>query len=123
MIGAMRTVALFSIAIAAALGASPASATGGFLCRTASGPQIEIAIGFGHVPGTPIVSRRLRVEGREVPAIVPQWWLNDREMNLQMTTPDALESLLVMRTARKGQHYDGQVTWQGETRWIRCKES
>ena len=123
MLRAMNRLGLLTTAIAATLGASPASATGGFLCRTASGPQIEIAIGFGHVPGAPVVSRRLVVEGREVPAVVPQWWLNDEEMNLQMTTPDALESLLVMRTARKGPHYDGQVTWRGATRWIRCKES
>lgn len=103
--------------------AAPAHATGGFLCTTAGKPQIEIAVGFGHVPGAPIVAKRLRVDGRVVPVDIPQWWLNDDRMDLQMTRPDAGESLLVMRTRRNGANYDGQVTYRGRTHWIRCKES
>lgn len=120
--GHMRTRIIFA-ALPIAVLATPANATGGFLCKTAKSPDIEIAVGFGHVPGAPIVAKRLRVNGKEVAADIPQWWLNDDEMNLQMTTPDAMESLLVMRTTRKGWNYDGQVTYRGKTHWIRCKES
>ena len=118
----MRKLATLA-ALGAGLAAAPAVATGGVLCKTAAEPEIEIAIGFGHVAGAPVVSRRLRVDGKTVPGIVPQWWLNDDELNLQMTTPDSLESLLVMKTRRQGWHYDGQVTWAGRTHWIRCKEN
>ena len=121
-LGHMRSLILLAALPLLALSA-PASATGGFLCKTARSPEIEIAVGFGHVPGAPIVAKRLRVDGKEVPASIPQWWLNDEEMNLEMTTPDAMESLLVMRTTRKGWNYDGQVTYRGKTHWIRCKES
>lgn len=103
--------------------ASPAHATGGFVCTTAGKQTIEVAVGFGHVPGAPIVAQRLRVNGREIATSIPQWWFDDKEMNLVMTTPDAMESLLVMRTKRKGWNYDGQVTYRGKTHWIRCKES
>ena len=118
----MRSLILLAALPLLALSA-PASATGGFLCKTARSPEIEIAVGFGHVPGAPIVAKRLRVNGKEVPASIPQWWLNDEEMNLEMTSPDAMESLLVMRTTRKGWNYDGQVIYRGKTHWIRCKES
>ena len=120
--GHMRSSILLAALPLLAL-AGPAHATGGFLCKTAKSPEIEIAVGFGHVPGAPIVAKRLRVDGKEVAAEMPQWWLNDDEMNLQMITPDAMESLLVMRTTRKGWNYDGQVIYRGRTHWIRCKES
>lgn len=103
--------------------ATPASATGGFLCKTAKSPEITISVGFGHVPGAPIVAQHLWVNGRKVPTMMPQWWLNDDEMNLQMIKPDAMESLLVMRTRREGWNYDGQVTYRGKTHWIRCKQN
>ena len=103
--------------------ATPASATGGFLCKTAKSPEITISVGFGHVPGAPIVAQHLWVDGKKVPVHIPQWWLNDDEMNLQMTDPDLMESLLVMRTKRNGWNYDGQVTYRGKTHWIRCKQN
>ena len=103
--------------------AAPAQATGGFLCKTASGPQVEIALGFGHVPGAPLVGHRLRVDGKLIASNAPQWWLDGEEMRLELTSPDAMKSLLVMRTKRVGYHFDGQVEYDGRPRWIRCKES
>ena len=103
--------------------AVPAQATGGFLCKTATGPQIEIALGFGHVPGAPLVGHRLRAEGKLIASNAPQWWLDNKEMRLELTSPDAMKSLLVMRTKRVGYNYDGQVQYGERTQWIRCRES
>ena len=110
-------------ALAAAVVAAPASATGGFLCKTASKPAIEVAVGFGHVPGAPLVAKRLRVDGKEVPVLAPQWWLDGKEMRIEFTDTDAMQKLLVMRTTWNELYYDGQVTWRGKTHWIRCKEN
>ena len=101
---------LFIAVMTAALASSPAAATGGLLCTTAAKPEIKVSIGFGHVPGAPIVAKHLRVDGKKIAVQAPQWWLDDEEMRLELTDA-ATNTLLLARTKRNGWTYDGQVTW------------
>ena len=114
----------YPIALSAlALLASPAYATGGFQCRTAADPRIEITLGFGHTAGSALFSQRLRVDGKDIPVDAPQWWLDDGELRLVLTDPQANERLAVVKAVRKGDAYDGSVLYQGRHHWIRCRES
>ena len=70
---------LFPLALAAATLASPAQATGGYLCQTADGSDVAIAVGFGHVPGAPLIAGHLRVKDKPIPVKTPQWWLDRKE--------------------------------------------
>lgn len=103
--------------------ASPAHATGGFVCRTASDPSIEIAVGFGHTTGSALFATSLQVDGGDVPVEAPQWWLDDSELRLVLTDPQANERLAVVKAVRKDDAYDGAVMYQGRRHWIRCRES
>ena len=117
----MRTF-LIALPILAML-ASPAHATGGWRCRTAAKPTIEITVAFGHTAGSALFAQRLQVDGRDVPVEAPQWWLDDSELRLVLTDPQANERLAVVRAMRKGDAYDGSVIYRGKRRWIRCYES
>lgn len=108
---------------ALALLASPAYATGGFQCRTAATPRIEITLGFGHTAGSALFSERVRVDGKDVPVDAPQWWLDDSELRLVLTDEQANERLAVVKAKRSGDAYDGSVIYQGRSHWIRCRES
>ena len=103
--------------------ASPANATGGFQCRTAASPRIEIMLAFGHSAGSALFSQRLRVDGKEIAVDAPQWWLDDSELRLVLTDRQANERLAVVKAVRKGDAYDGSVLYQGRHHWIRCRES
>ena len=116
----MRTV--LPALLALVLVSSPANATGGFTCRTASEPAIAIDLGFGHTAGSALFSQRLRVDGRNVAVEAPQWWLDDEELRLVLTDEQANERLAVVRATRKGATYDGSVAYEGKRHWIRCHE-
>lgn len=105
-----------------ALVAAPAHATGGLQCRTADRSALVISLGFGHVPGAPIIASRLSAKGRTIPVSVPQWWFDGKEMRAVLTDPDALKTIATLRTTVNGQFYDGTVDWQGKRRWVRCRE-
>jgi len=104
--------------------ASPAYATGGFVCRTASEPAIESAVGFGHTAGSALFAHRLQVDGRDVPVEAPQWWLDGEEVRLLLTDEQANERVAVILAQWNGetQTYDGTVEYRGRTSWIRCRE-
>ena len=106
-------------------GATPALATGGFTCRTAGARPIEVALGFGHVPGAPLLTDavRLRDNGRNVPVTAPQWWLDDSELRLLLADPTAMRRELILKTRRNGRVYDGNLWRGGQRRWVRCRES
>ena len=111
------------IALLLVLSASPALATGGFVCRTAAAPPLIVSLGFGHVPGSPLILIRLTDSGRQVPVQSAQWWLDDKEMRLVLINPDAMRVELTMRARRNGYVYDGSVVRGGRSRWVRCRES
>ena len=116
-------IMLAPLFVAALALAAPAQATGGYLCKTADGSDVEIAVGFGHVAGAPVVAKQLKVKGRIVPVEVPQWWLDASEMRLVMTDRESLNELVILRARPNGMSLDGTVEWGGKTRWVRCYEN
>jgi hypothetical protein len=104
--------------------ASPAHATGGFDCRTAGPQPIEVSIGFGHAPGAPLIATATRLldDGRNVPVIAPQWWMDDSELRLLLADPSALRREVIIKTKRNGHVYDGSLWRGGKRRWVRCRE-
>ena len=80
-------------------------------------------MGFGHVPGAPIILSRLIDNGRNVPVSAPQWWLDDREMRLVLVSAEAMRQELVLKAVRNGFSYDGSIWRGGRRRWVRCRES
>lgn len=92
---------LLFLALAAGA-AAPAHATGGFVCRTAGAKLIEVAVGFGHVPGSPLFLRRLLDNGRNVPVKDAQWWFDNDELRLLLISPTAHREEVRIRARRKG---------------------
>ena len=114
------------ILIAASLGltvATPAQATGGFVCRTGGPRPIQVSVGFGHVPGSPLILTRLIDNGRQLPVKSAQWWFDQDEMRLLLIDPGAKREQLVLKARRNGSVYDGSVWRNGKRRWARCRES
>jgi hypothetical protein len=111
---------LFAAAIS-----SPAQATGGFTCRTAGAKPIVVTIGFGHAPGAPLLTdvTRLVDKGRNVPVTVPQWWLDQSELRILLSSPDAMTREAIVKTRRKGALYEGSLWRHGKRHWVRCGES
>ena len=105
--------------------AVPAHATGGFVCRTAGPKPVEISMGFGHVPGAPLLAdaTRLRDNGRNIPVTAPQWWLDDSELRLLLADRNALRRELILKARRNGAFYDGSIWRSGKRRWVRCREA
>jgi hypothetical protein len=110
------------LALPLALIAAPAQATGGLVCSTAGAQPLIVSLGFGHVPGSPLILTRLSENGRPVPVQSAQWWLDNREMRLVLISPDAMREELTLRARRKGHVYDGTAVRRGRTRWVRCRE-
>lgn len=111
------------LALVATAAATPAYATGGFTCRTAGADPVEVSVGFGHVPGSPLIARRLLDRGRNVPVTDAQWWLDDRELRLLLVAPQAGREEVKIRATRNGHVYDGSLWRNGMQRWVRCRES
>ena len=100
-----------------------AEATGGFTCRTAGVRVVEVAVGFGHVAGAPLILTRLTDQRYSVPVKSAQWWLDDRELRLVLTDPNAHRREVIVKARRNGRTYDGDL-WRGGKRfWVRCQES
>lgn len=111
-------LALLLVAFAAA----PAAATGGLVCRTADARPIEVAMGFGHVPGAPLILTRLLEDGRNVPVKAAQYWLDQAEVRLLLIDPEAHRQQLLLKARRSGLTYDGSLWRSGKRRWVRCRE-
>ena len=116
----MNRIIVSAVALVAAV---PARATGGFTCETAGPRSIRVSLGFAHTPGAPLFLAQLADRGRNVPVKAPQWWLDNDELRLILTDPQALRREAIIRARRNGHVYDGNV-WRGGTRhWVRCRES
>jgi hypothetical protein len=111
-------------AIVLILSATPAHATGGFVCRTAGANPIQVSVGFGHVPGAPLIATATRLidNGRNVPVTAPQWWLDNAELRLLLADPSAMRREAIIKAQRNGQVYDGSLWRGGQRRWVRCRE-
>lgn len=112
---------LLLIAVAA-FAAAPAHATGGLVCRTAGVHPIEVSVGFGHVPGSPLLLVRLVDAGSNVAVTGAQWWLDDSEVRLLLIDPGARQQQLLLKATRRGLVYDGSIWRSGKRRWVRCRE-
>ena len=112
---------LLSVLVLAAM-ATPAHAAGGMTCSTAGPRPVTIALVFGHVAGSPLSNANLRDSGREVAVRPAQWWLDQREMRLILTDPQAIRQEAIVRVTRNGRVYDGNVWRGGQRRWVRCRE-
>ena len=117
------TKLLFTAPLLVLLAAAPAHATGGLLCKTAGPRPVELALGFGHVSGSPLILTRLRDNGRQVPVKSAQYWLDSSELRLLLIDPTAAREELVVRARRSGFVYDGALWRSGKRRWVRCRES
>lgn len=100
-----------------------AQATGGFTCRTAGPRPIEATVGFGHVAGSPLILTRLVDNRRAVAVRSAQWWLDDRELRLVLTDPNAQRREVIIKAHRNGHVYDGDLWRGGKRHWVRCRES
>ena len=106
------------------LAATPAEATGGFICRTAGAQPIEISIGFGHAPGAALLqdATRLTDNGRAVAVIAPQWWFDGRELRLLLADKAGMRREAVIKARHNGRTYDGSLWRNGRQQWVRCRE-
>ena len=102
--------------------AAPALATGGFVCRTAGPRPVEVSVGFGHVPGSPLILTRLTDNGRIVPVQSAQWWFDNQEMRLLLIDPNARQEQLKLKAKRNRYTYDGTIWRNGQRHWVRCRE-
>ena len=112
------------LAVLIALGPTPAQATGGFVCSTAGARPIHVSVGFGHVPGAPLLRdvTRLTDNGRNVPVTAPQWWLDNSELRLLLADPAGMRREAIVKARRNGHVYDGNIWRSGKRHWIRCRE-
>jgi len=77
---------------------------------------------IGHVFGSPLADARLIDNGRAVPTAKAQWWLDQADLRLLLTNPNASAEELLLVARRKGRTYDGTLLRRGQRRWVRCRE-
>jgi hypothetical protein len=107
----------------ALLVATPAYATGGLFCETAGANPIQVQLVIGHTVVSPVVQARLSDNGTEVPVTVAQAWLEENELRVDLTDPNAERHELRLLAKRKGENYDGSIWRGGKRRQVRCVES
>ena len=115
---------LFPIAfsIAALASATPASASGGLLCRTAGARPIDLRLVVSHTIVSAVVSARLIDNGRDVPVALAQSWLDPNDIRVDLVDRNAQRHLLRLRATKKGGGYDGTLWRGGKRHWVRCRE-
>ena len=101
--------------------ATPAAATQGMTCRTASGVPLELSLVFGAWPS--VMQPNLRIAGRRIPVVVAQSWLEGPEVRVDLYDPNLLRHELRLKVRRNGPVLDGSVWRGGQRRWVRCRES
>ena len=115
---------IFAIAGTSLLLAAPAQATGGLICTTSGSRPVTLALVVSHTAVPAIVSARLDDNGREVPVITAQSWLDPTEVRVDLTDPNAMRHEARVRAAwrPKSRSYDGTLWRGGKRRWVRCRE-
>lgn len=103
--------------------ATPAHATAGLICSTAGPHPIEVGLVIGLTAISSVVQARLNDDGRDIPVLIAQSWLEDGEIRLDLTDPNAARHELRLRAKSIGDHYDGSIWRGGKRRWVRCNES
>lgn len=113
----------FLVVPLALLAAAPAQATSGLFCETAGASPIQLQLVIGHTVVSPVVQARLTDNGADVPVTIAQAWLEEGELRLDLTDPNAERHELRLLAKRKGDNYDGSIWRGGKRRWVRCVES
>jgi hypothetical protein len=114
---------LWCFALATLAAATPASATGGLECKSAGPRPLRMLVGFGHVPGAPLILTRLEDNGRNIEVTAPQWWFDRWGIRLLLVDKGGLREELLLKAADKNGHWDGSVWRNGLKRWVRCYEN
>jgi hypothetical protein len=102
--------------------ATPAFATGSLICRTAGAHPIEVQMVIGLTAVSNIVQARLNDDGKDVPVVVAQSWIEQHEVRLDLTDPNAERHELRLRAKARRNGYDGSIWRRGTRRWVRCSE-
>lgn len=117
---------IFALPVAAAFAVvafeSPAHATGGMVCQTAGPRPVSLSLVIGHTAVSHVVQARLSDNGVNVPVTVAQSWLDQSELRLDLTDPNAERHELRLRVRAKGKGYDGSLWRNAKRRWVRCVE-
>jgi hypothetical protein len=105
--------------------AAPAQATTGLVCNTAGDRPIHLALVISHTAVPAIVSARLTENGRDVPVVTAQSWLDTNEVRVDLVDRNALRHELRLRATWRSdsRSYDGSLWRGGQRRWVRCRES
>ena len=103
--------------------ATSAHATSGLTCDTAGPHPISVQMVIGETAVSSIVQARLTIDGKNLPVIVAQSWLEPSEVRLDLVDPGAGRHELRLRAKANGLFYDGSIWRGGQRRWIRCRES
>ena len=80
-------------------------------------------MGFGHVPGAPLILTRLLDNGRNVAVKPAQWWLDNDEVRLLLIDAGARNQQLLLKARRNGLVYDGSLWRSGKRHWVRCRDN
>lgn len=105
--------------------AVPAQATGGLVCSTSGARPVTIALVVSHTAVPAIVSARLTDNGREVPVMAAQSWLDPTEVRIDLTDRNAMrhEARLRATWRKASRSYDGSLWRGGRRHWVRCREA
>ena len=114
---------IFAIGIGV-ITAGPANATGGLICTTSAHRPAQLFLVVSHAAVPAVVSVRMTDDGREVPVVAAQSWLDEREMRLDLVDRNAESHEARLRAAWNSstRSYDGSLWRNGERRWVRCRE-
>lgn len=111
-------------AVVSLIAATPAHATGGLICSTAGPRPATVALVISHTAVPAVVSARLDENGREVPVMTAQSWLEPSEVRVDLTDRNAMRHEARIRATwrPKSQSYDGTLWRSGKRHWVRCRE-
>lgn len=111
------------------LAAEPASATGGFDCRTTDGSNIALSGAVGHVIGNPLVTahlqlgeRTLSTVGDEPVLVIARSWLDAERIWVDLADPQ-LSRFEAQLRVRLGRNWTatGTLVRDGRTHPVRCE--
>jgi hypothetical protein len=92
------------------------------ICATAGKAPLSLALVISHTAIPSVVSARFSENGRDVPVKAAQSWLDEKEVRVDLTDPNAARHEVRLRAMRNGNAYDGSIWRHGKRRWVRCRE-
>lgn len=105
------------------IAATPAHATGGFVCEANPAKPIEVNLVFGRVAGAPLIGASLTEGGVEVPTDRAQWWIDGNELRVVLIDPNGEREEVVIKAKGRGEVMLGTLKRGERTYRVRCEES